>query len=175
MSSAPMPTIKDIQQISTPGSWQTKSGGILELITRIDYDLLGKFLTYDPAELNTLPEDIRGLRMYRVKSIPTGSLGANEWHKIRNEIFTVLRGSVRWTCTDLEGNTEAFIVTASQSIFTPHHILHTYEALEDETELAVLANTLFNPDNPATHDTYSAELFHKLQSSTSENSKLLLR
>lgn len=175
MTKSMLPTIEDIKQISTPGSWQTKSGGILGLITRIDYSLLQQFLAYDHTELNRIPEDIRGLRIYRVEAISKGSRGANEWHKIRNEIFTVLHGSIRWTCTDHSGKSASFIVTPSHSIFTPHHILHTYEALEDNTELAVIANTLFNPENSATHDTYSADSFHNLRASTSENSKLLLR
>lgn len=161
-----LPTIKDIKHISTPGSWPTKSGGILEVITRIDYGILDKFFTYEPGALAAIGEDIRGLRLYRVSAISKGSVGANEWHKVRNELFTVLRGSIRWTCTDYLGNTSSFVVTASNTIFTPHHILHTYEALEDDTELAVIANTLFIPDKPSTHDTYSADLFKELQSSS---------
>lgn len=166
MPTAILPTVKDIKHISTPGSWQTKSGGVLEIITRIEYDTLNKFLTYDPASLAMIEDDIRGLRAYKVSGISKGSIGANEWHKVRNELFTVLRGSIRWTCTDHLGNTSSFVVTASNTIFTPHHILHTYEALEDNTELAVIANTLFIPDKPTTHDTYSADLFSELQSSS---------
>lgn len=164
---AALPTVKDIKVLSTPGNWTTKSGGVLEVITRIDYTVLSQFLTYNDADLYQVPEDIRGLRVYRVTGVSKGSVGANEWHKLRNELFTVLRGSVRWVCTDHLGQTKSFTITPTITIYTPHHILHTYEALEDDTEIAVIANTLFNPDNLATHDTYSVESFHELQTSSS--------
>ena len=165
MLDATLPTINDIRCISTPGSWPTKSGGTLEVVTRIDFDTLNKFLTYNSDSLAAIDEDIRGLRVYKVSNIPKGSICANEWHIVRTELFTVLKGSIKWTCTDSLGNTTSYIVTASNTIFTPHHILHRYEALEDNTDLAVIANTLFLPDQPSTHDTYSAELFHELQAS----------
>lgn len=167
MTDTKLPTVEDIKQISTPGRWHTKSDGILEVITRIDYGVLNTFLTYDEAALRAIDEDIRGLRLYHVKAISKGSIGANEWHKVRNELFTVLRGSVRWICTDHLGQTKSFIITPTTTILTPHHILHTYEALEDDTEVLVIANTLFTPEKPSTHDTYSAELFHEIQTSSS--------
>ncbi len=156
------PSIHDIEVIKTPGNWATKSGGNLDVLTRVGHDLVTKFFTYDPDELAKVPEDIRGLRLYRVSGIPEGTLGANEWHRVRNELFTVLKGRVIWTCQDTYGNIQEFDVTPNTTVFTPHHILHTYRATEGDTALMVVANTLFNPENPATHDSYKADDFQKL-------------
>ncbi len=159
-----LPTINDIRVIETPGSWITKSGGILEVLTKIDNNTREMLFSYDQAELDQVPGDVRGLRIYRVKDIPEGVTGANEWHKIRNELLVVLEGSAVWSCTDITGAHREFTLTTGVSVLTPHHILHAYRALVDHTSLMVVANTLFNPENPATHDSYSAEEFAKFTS-----------
>jgi hypothetical protein len=42
-------------------------------------------------------------------------------------------------------------------------ILHAYEVLEEGSNLLIVANTLFNPNNSKTHDTYSIKEFRELQ------------
>lgn len=156
---ADLPSVNDIIVIKSEGEWPTKSGGILSVLYRIDFSLLENFLTYDPNELKNIPVDIRGLRSYRVEAIPKGAVGANEWHKIRNEIVYCLNGSFKWVCKDTHGKERSFIIDKNCAIFTPHHILHTYTSLQENSCISVLANTLFVPDNPKTHDTYTAADF----------------
>src|SRR5690606_23717408 len=97
-----------------------------------------------------------------------GAVGANEWHRIRAEIAIVTKGSVAWTNSDIENHTSTLILNRRQSILIPPFILHTYKVLEDDAELLILANTLFNPEDPATHDTYSKDQFYKLMNTTIE-------
>ena len=156
------PSIHDIVVTSCGGEWDTKSGGILNVLYKIDFELVQRLLTYDANELATIPIDIRGLRSYRVHSIDKGSIGANEWHKIRNELVFALAGSFKWTCQDVYGGQIELIVDGNTAVFTPNHILHTYEALEDGTSIAVVANTLFYPDHPETHDTFPRDILPSL-------------
>jgi len=157
-----LPSINDILVISTDREWQTKSGGTLSVLYKIGHDVLTNFLSYDEQELSKLSTDIRGLRSYMVEHIPVGSIGANEWHRVRNEIVFALKGSFSWTCTDSYGQTQEFTLDKSTAILTPHHLLHTYVALENDSTIGALANTIFFPDNPDTHDTYSAAEFMSL-------------
>lgn len=158
------PTVDDIIVIETKGRWRTKSGGELEVLTRIDNECRELLFSYDQNELDLLPKDIRGLRSYRVSNIPKDCVGANEWHKIRNELVVVLEGSALWSCTDTKGKTRDIILEQGISVFTPHHILHTYKSLATDTSLMVLTNTLFYTEIPETHDSYSREEFKKLMS-----------
>ena len=154
-----LPSVNDIQVISLDGTWPTKSGGMLRVLYKIDYGMVQQFLDYNQTELDKIPVDIRGLRSYVVSGIAKGSVGANEWHKVRNELCYCLKGSFTWSCLDTYGNKREFIIDENTAILTPHHILHTYTSLEDDSSISVLANTLFFPENPTTHDTYSADEF----------------
>lgn len=154
-----VPTINDIKLFECNGTWPTKSGGKLDVLFKIDYQLVQIFLTYSTNELSKVGRDIRGLRSYNISGISKGAVGANEWHKIRNEIVYVTKGSILWSCKDTLGLKVDYVIKPGVFIFTPHHILHTYKSLEDDTTVCVLANTLFYPSDPATHDTYPASLF----------------
>ena len=151
-----IPDVNDILVIDTTGDWPTKSGGNLHVLYRLDYKVLQDFLSYDMDELAKIKTDIRGLRSYVVTDIKKGCVGANEWHRVRNELVYCTRGTLRWTCKDLFGNTREFLLEKDKAILTPHHILHTYTSLSPISSISVLANTLFIPDNPSTHDTYSS-------------------
>ncbi len=52
---------------------------------------------------------------------------------------------------------------SQNGIWLPHFILHTYEVLVEGTELAVVANTTFDPEDSQTHDTFSAAEFREIQ------------
>lgn len=158
-----LPSVNDIIVTQCGGAWETKSGGILNVLYKIDYSIVEKLLTYDEAELSVPDQDIRGLRSYRVHSVPKGAIGANEWHKIRNELVFAPEGSFLWTCEDTYGDTREFTLDGNSAVFTPHHILHRYESLKDGSTISVLANTLFDPNDPSTHDSYSLEIFRKIQ------------
>lgn len=160
-----LPSVNDIKLINTEGSWDTKSGATLSVLYKLGYDELQQFLTYDDEEIAKIGVDIRGLRSYIVEGIAAGSVGANEWHRIRNEVCFSVRGSFRWVCRDTYGDEREFIVDKNCAVVTPHHILHAYTALENDTAISVLANTLFIPDDPSTHDTYLATSFPSSSSS----------
>lgn len=160
MTKTAYPKVEEIITFEAGGNWPTKSGGQLSVLFKLDYDIVHRFLSYDDAELSKLPVDIRGLRSYRVENIPKGAIGANEWHAVRNELVFVLKGSIRWDCTDLYGGERSFVIDGSQAVFTPHHIMHRYTALEDNTTVGVLANTLFIPEQSSTHDSYPSESFN---------------
>lgn len=161
-----LPSVNEIIVTKAGGDWPTKSGGFLNVLYKLDWTIVNKLLAYDEDELKKIPVDIRGLRSYRVTDIPQGTIGANEWHKVRNEVVFVLKGRIKWTCTDTYGESKEFILDGSQAVFTPHHILHTYEALEDDSTISVLANTLFDPSDPSTFDTFTRNEFDELISAS---------
>jgi len=41
--------------------------------------------------------------------------------------------------------------------------LHSYQVLEEGSKLVAIANTLFDHNDPQTHDTFSSSEFQKLQ------------
>lgn len=159
-----VPKVEDVKDIERTGPWDTKSGGVLSVLFALPFDdLQNRYFHYEPSELAKLTGDIRGLRSYAVVGIPVASVGANEWHRVRNELVFATRGSFRWTSEDLYGNKKESILDSKNGVWVPPYILHTYEAIEDLSALVVVANTLFIPDLPETHDTYSKSEFQKLQ------------
>lgn len=172
MSTLPnLPHVNDIVSLQTKGPWQSKSGGELSVLLSLTKDQATKFLNYDNPEFATVAEksgtDIRGLRVYNVSAIPNGRIGANEFHLARTELVSALSGKALWRCEDVYGDVKEFTIDSATSLIVPYGILHTYTALEDDTRLQVICNTLFDPENPGTHDSYSAEDFRKLQAHSS--------
>jgi len=165
-----VPTVNDVQIIKTRGPWNTKSGGKLNVVFAIPLATVqDRFLHYEAAELRRVPGDIRGLRAYTVHDLPNGRIGGTEWHRIREEMVFALEGSVRWVCEDLLGGKKDLLLDPSVGVWMPPFILHTYEAKEERSGLFIVANTLFVPDDPRTHDTYSMETFRELQAEYVEN------
>ncbi len=158
------PTVDQIQVIEARGPWTTKSGGQLNVVMAMDFGKVqDQYLHYEDNELARVPEDIRGLRIYTVRDLPKGSIGGTEWHRIREEMVFGLEGSVHWECEDVFGEKREFTLSAVLGVWMPPFILHTYQAREEGSGLLVFANTLFIPNNPRTHDTYSTEAFRELQ------------
>jgi hypothetical protein len=156
-------TVDDIEVIKTRGPWQTKSGGELNVLFALGGQRLREFLDFDNPEFDEIPGDMRGLRSYTVTGIPEGSIGGTEWHRARTEYIRACGGSALWQCVDLAGGEREFELDGETAVAMPPGILHTYRALEDNTGLQVVANTLFVPEDPRTHDTYSLESFYALQ------------
>lgn len=164
----PHTPVSNVQIFDIKGPWQTKSGGELSQLFNLPAEIIqSSFFQYDTDELAAIPNDVRGLRAYRVRDIPKGAVGANEWHKVRHELVFALSGRVRWLCEDVYGDTQETILDEHTGIWVKPGILHTYEALSSAAGLLVIANTLFNPNDPATHDTYSANTFYELQAAYS--------
>lgn len=159
-----VPIVEDIQRIETRGPWDTKSGGRLDVIFAMSLATVQeKYLRYEDAEIKRVPKDIRGLRVYTVRDLPKGKIGGTEFQRIREEMIFVLEGSVLWTCEDLFGDQKNFVLNNCVGVWMPPFILHTYEALEEKSGLLVIANTLYDPDDSGTYDTYTTEEFRELQ------------
>jgi len=159
------PNIDDVKIFKTRGPWQTKSGGQLNVKFAIPFnELQEKYLHYEKNELDKIPAEMRGLRLYTVNGLAQGKIGGGEFHRIREEMVFGVSGRVSWTCEDILGNTKTFVIDQEFGIWMPPFILHTYEVLENQSQFLVVANTLFNPDDPNTHDTYSREEFEALKS-----------
>lgn len=159
-----IPTISDIRRLEGTGPWKTKSGGDLNVLFGIPLkDILHSYFQYDHDELSKISTDIRGLRSYKVSSIKSGQIGANEWHRIRQELVFCLEGQFTWTCEDLVGHKQTYDLRPGIGYWVPPYILHSYCSEKDGGHLIIVANTLFDPDNPDTHDIYSIEEFKKLQ------------
>lgn len=154
----PYPTIDDVTFVEFKGPWRTKSDGELNVLLALTQAALKTFLHHESTDQS--PVDTHGLRIYKVSDLSKGSVGANEWHRIRNEYTFVTKGVVSWRLQDKNNEYIEYTLTPSNGgIIIPHHIMHTYKALEDDTEIVVIANTLFNPEDASTHDTYPFDTF----------------
>lgn len=155
--------VDQVVELVGRGPWQSKSGGELRVGFALPQGQVDRFFSYDPEELALVPEDIRGLRVYTVRGIPEGTIGGTETHRVREEIVYGLEGEVWWECEDLWGNKREFVLTPQLGVWMPPYILHTYRSRTSGAGLLVVCNTLFNPDNPATFDTFGVEEFRALQ------------
>jgi len=166
ISTKSISTVNDVRELTTKGPWPTKSNGQLNVLFSLDIaTITNQYFKYDKSELDKITTDVRGLRLYSVSGLQIKSVGANEWHKLRNELVFAIHGSAKWTCEDVFGKKVEHIINQSSGLWVPPYILHTYEALQDDTELLVVASTLFIPDDPTTHDTYDAGSFANMQNS----------
>ncbi|GEM_PF-779523 len=161
--------VADVQEMLAPAPWQSKSGAALKRPVVIPMTVLrNRYFAYAPNELRKLPGnfDIGGLRIYTVAPIPAGAKGAYEFHPMREEIVIAVSGRVRWTCEDITGARQEWILTQNpdpnkpeelEGVWMPPYIFHIYEALETAF-LLVITNTLFIHEDPRTHDTkYQAQ------------------
>lgn len=157
--------VEEINEWKCRGPWRTKSEGNLFVNMALSLAAVyERYFSYDEDELKKIPEDIRGFRMYMVRGIPAGKIGGGEFHRIRREIIFGLEGVVDLECEDLFGGRKKFVITPQNGVCVPPSILHTYKAQDEKSGLLVLANTLFDPGNPKTHDTFSAAEFRGLRS-----------
>lgn len=166
---------KSVAQIGVfpnEGPWKTKSNGELNVLfaRHLSY-ITGLFFEYDAQELEKIPRDIRGLRIYRVDNTPKGGVGGKEFHRIRQEITIPIKGRLAYECEDLFGKKRNFDLTPETSIWIPPLVMHTYEALEVDTAFLIIANTLYDPADKETWDTYSSEEFCALQIKFQESEK----
>lgn len=146
------------------GPWTTKAGGNLSVLFSVEHNWgITGFFDYDERAMRECGRDIRGLRIYENIDLMRGRTAGMEFHKIRKEIICVTAGKVRWVCEDLFGGIREFVMSAGASLYVPPTILHTCHIEEDNSGFTVICNTSFDPDDPATHDTYPESLFRDLQ------------
>ena len=159
------PAINEVKILSSRGPWTTKSEAELMVRFALPFSEVDDFFQYDQTELNKIPEDIRGLRVYTIRGLQTGTTGGKEFHRIRKELVFGIEGRIEWICEDVLGRKEVLELTPQNGVYVPPFVLHTYRTIEDNSSLLVIANTLFNPDKDYTHDTYSQEIFDEIQKS----------
>ena len=156
-------TINSVEKIDCSQTWETKAGATLRVLTKDSYSLLVlRFFLYDKEELKKTG-DIRGLRTYTVRNQNPGRLGGMEFHRLRWEYVIGLEGGFEWLCEDLWGQKKISIISVSKGILLPPSILHTFKAVEKNSGLLVVCNTLFNPSDEKTWDSYPESEFRKLQ------------
>lgn len=163
----PFPIIDQIRIFHAHGPWPTKSGGSLVVPFSLPIDATFNFFNYDPIEIARINYDIRGLRTYIVSGLPANQIGGTEFHRVRQEIVINTRGRSHWILEDLSGDSKEFDLSENDGVYIPPFMLHSYHALVNNTDLMVIANTLFDANNPQTSDTYSCEIFRQLQTKTS--------
>ncbi|HLD54788.1 MAG TPA: WxcM-like domain-containing protein [Candidatus Nanoarchaeia archaeon] len=156
-------TIEETVIFQQKGPWKTKSNAELRVLFALSNQEVLKYLQYNQNELDKIPQDIRGIRAYSVTNLKKESEGGREFHKVRKELFFLLAGSVKLTLEDIYGGTKNLILDSQKGIYIPPFVLHTYKTLEDNSNFLVLANTLFDVDNPRTHDTFSEMIFKEIQ------------
>lgn len=160
-----MNTVGDIRELKIRGPWTTKSNGELRVLQAFPLEVMQKFLHYEEGrECIFGNSDIRGFRTYTVTGLAKGAIGGGEFHEVRQELVFCLTGRIIWSCEDMTGATKVLGLTPSEcGVWMPPGILHAYEVLDNGSSLLVIANTLFDPDNLATHDTYPEAQFRALQ------------
>jgi hypothetical protein len=157
------PTVDDVREFRVTGPWQSKSGGVLNVPVALPHLEAMRFFDYDPAELGRIPIDIRGLRVWVVSDIPAGGIGGNQFHRVRTEISFVVKGKVSWRFEDLYGGTRVISWSPDNALLMPPFVIHTLVSEESGSAVVTLANTLYIPDDPRTHDTYRADLFYAMR------------
>lgn len=151
--------------IESFGPFWTKSEANLAVLFAFGMEFNWQDLfNYNEQELARIGIDIRGFRIYEISALKQGVIGGTEFHRIRKEIVTITKGSIVIQLEDLSGRKADFTLTRGQGVWIPPFIKHTYQALEDDTRLVAIANTLFDPTNSTTFDTYSDEEFERLKS-----------
>lgn len=156
-------TVKDITEFEVRGPWVTKSDAELQVLFSLPYTEVLKYLEYDEKELEIIQKDIRGLRSYTVRNLNRGSKGGREFHRVRKEIIFGLEGYVSFELEDFYKGKRHISLDSHKGICIPPFILHTYEAMKNNSGLLIIANTLFDPDNHKTHDTFSEKIFREIQ------------
>lgn len=151
--------VDGVKVMEVKGPWKTKSEGQLNVLLALDLDMLKDSFVGSPGKIN------RGLRIYTVRNLPKDKIGGKEFHKEREEIIFSLEGEVLLTCEDVFGGKREMVLDNTQGIWVRPFILHTYKSLKENSGLLVVANTLFDPNDKSTHDTYSKEEFQKLKES----------
>jgi hypothetical protein len=158
-----VPKVSEVREFRARGSWRSKSGGILEVLFALSRAEALQFLDANSTELDRDQIDIRGLRMFVVSDIPRHGIGGLQFHRVRTEIGVTTKGTIRWTLEDLYGTEREILVPLGAALFIPPYILHTTRAEEAGSEITTIANTLYDPEDRRTHDTYPIGEFRELQ------------
>jgi mannose-6-phosphate isomerase-like protein (cupin superfamily) len=154
--------VENVQLLKAAGPWRTKADAQLFVpIVMSQKEVYAYVSKFDKAQASTLVE--RGLRIYFVFGMCRGSVGGTEFHRIRKEFSFTIAGCMRWTCEDMYGASKSFDVSVGSGIYVPPTIMHTIEGVEETNSLMTIANTLYDPEDARTFDTYAMDIFREEQ------------
>ncbi len=145
------------------GPWSTKSGGLMHVVLAFPKAILETMLYVDDDELKRAPKVELGLRAFHTRGVAEGTVGGKHFHRIKQEVISLSSGKAEFLMEDVYGGSRKIILDHRiRALLIPPFVMHTYTALE-ETELIGVSNTLYDHDDPETHDTYSQEVFDRLR------------
>lgn len=161
---AKLPTVEDVLAFESKlGPWTTKSGGELSVLFAYDEEILSRMFEVDQHERDLVPELELGIRSFQSTGLEVGSIGGKHFHRIKQEIIAFTKGAAEYVLEDVYGNKRTIIIDKkTPGLYIPPFIMHTYTTLEP-AELIGVSNTLYDADEPATHDTYEDDVFLLLQ------------
>ena len=160
----PLPVHTNTGYLSKRGPFPTKSHSTLNVAFALSqFETARFFNSSSPDEVRRLPGDPKGFRIYINDGIRKGRVGATEFHRVREEIVYCLLGEVFFTVEDVWGEKVSYVLSKGDGIWMPPFIYHRYEGVAEESWLMAVACTLFDPEDPATKDSYSFKKFKKLQ------------
>lgn len=147
------------------GPWASKSGGDLWLLAQFGLQTFQNFFNYDPVELARFPVDIRGYRQYIVDGIPTGSLGGQHFHRVRQSLVQVLSGRILFRFEDVYGNKRSVVLEPNIILLIPPFMYVTYEAAWAGSIFSMTVNTLYLEGRHlhGCRDQYTEREFRELQ------------
>lgn len=159
------PRVEDaVVYASNLGPWDTKSGGKMNIVFAFNEEILKNLSDVDQRELDLVPQLELGYRAFHSTGLAAGSIGGRHFHRIKQETIALPKGKVEFLLEDLYGGSRRVTLDKiNRSLFIPPFIMHTYTVIE-EAELIGVSNTLYDADNPATHDTYETDTFDRLAS-----------
>jgi hypothetical protein len=156
----PMSVQEVIVYESELGSWATKSGGSMNVLFGFDQTVLERMSNVDPHELELCPQLRLGIRTFHTSGLPVGSVGGKHFHRVKQEIIAMARGRALFVLEDVYcGRREITLDKTHRALYIPPFVMHTYTVLEP-AEIIGVSNTLYDADNPATHDTYEDKSFN---------------
>lgn len=148
---------------SDQGPWPTKSGGRMHVILAFPKAILEKMIHVDEHELQRTPKVQLGIRAFHTKGIAEGTVGGKHFHRIKQEVISLSSGKVEFLMEDVYGDIRKIVLDQhTRALLIPPFVMHTYTAL-DQSELIGVSNTLYDHEDPETHDTYLQDVFDELK------------
>lgn len=156
---------------SDKGPWSTKSGGQMHVIMAFDEAILKLLLVTEPEELLYAPKVKLGFRAFHTKGIEAKTEGGKHYHRIKREFICASNGALEFLLEDVYGGKKIIILDQNtRALYIPPFVMHSYKVLK-QAELIGISNTLYDHEDPETHDTYDRDAFNRLVSKYSNNTK----
>ncbi len=148
---------------SNRGPWPTRSDGLLSVMFALDQDTLTHIMQPDPHELSLVPNLRLGVRIFHLSNLAPGRIGGQHFHRVKEEIIVLTEGSVEYLLEDVYGGQRVVLMDGlTRGLYIPSFIRHTY-TVRDSAKLLGVSNTLYDPEDKSTYDTFGDETFQMLR------------